>query len=56
MYCWDKCAELEAKYPECHEEYEGDMPCEPSESDYFYYKEHCEDGNLHTYFNDVHET
>merc|ERR1719173_147634 len=38
------CAELEAKYPECDEEnYEGDLPCAPSEEDMTYYKEHCED-------------
>merc|ERR1719330_909554 len=38
------CAELEAKYPECDEEnYEGDLPCAPSEEDMAYYEEHCED-------------
>ena len=40
---WDKCAELEAKYPECDDNYEGENTCEPSEEDVAYYEEHCED-------------
>jgi len=39
----DKCAELEAKYPECDDEYEGEMHCEPSDEDMAYYQENCED-------------
>merc|ERR1719350_313279 len=38
------CAELEARYPECDEEnYEGDLPCAPSEEDMTYYEEHCDE-------------
>eukprot|EP00493_Phyllostaurus_siculus_P023953 UN24290 len=40
------CEELEAKYPECDESYEGDMICAPSEEDMSYYMEHCEDGDV----------
>jgi len=40
----DKCAELVAKYPECDDEYEGDMDCAPTEEDIAYYEENCEDG------------
>merc|ERR1719499_2833791 len=39
----DMCAELEEKYPECDDAYEGDLACEPSEEDMDYYNEHCED-------------
>ena len=38
----DKCAELEAKYPECDDEYVGDMVCAPSTEDEDYYRENCE--------------
>jgi len=42
----DHCAELEAKYPECDDDYEGDTPCEPSEEDMDYYTENCEDESV----------
>jgi len=37
------CAELEAKYPECDDDYEGDMSCDPSQEDIDYYMAHCDE-------------
>jgi len=39
----DMCAELEAKYPECGAEYEGELDCSPSQEDMDYYSQHCQD-------------
>jgi len=44
----DHCTELEEKYPECDDDYEGDTPCEPSDEDLDYYKENCEDPSYYS--------
>merc|ERR1711951_246509 len=41
----DHCTELVAKYPECADEYEGDIPCQPLQADLDYYEENCEDSS-----------
>ena len=37
------CAELEDTYPECDDEYVGEMPCDPSPEHMDYYMKYCED-------------
>lgn len=40
--CAQVCDDLEAKYPECDEAYEGDMECAPSAREMAYYDQHCD--------------
>jgi len=43
------CAELDALYPECDDEYQGATPCDPPQEDSDFYEEHCEDaGDTYT--------
>jgi len=39
----DLCGEIIAKYPECAEEYDGDLNCEPSQEDVDYLLENCDE-------------
>jgi len=41
----DPCAEIVAKYPECAEDYEGDVNCEPSQEDLDYLLENCDESD-----------
>lgn len=43
--CDNTCAELDDKYPECDDEYQGVTECDPSQEDLDYYEEHCEDSS-----------
>jgi len=39
----DTCDEIFAKYPECADDYEGEILCEPSQEDVDYLMENCDD-------------
>ena len=43
-YFWEaRCAQIVSKYPECDDDYQGDMLCNPSEEDMTFYDNHCAD-------------